>query len=61
MTAMRPDPNSEEAAGTEYGNDTGFAAEATRTGSDEPAATPEEQDPDPAGTTVVEGPGDGAD
>jgi hypothetical protein len=26
----RPDPNSEEAGGSEYGNDTGFAEEATR-------------------------------
>jgi hypothetical protein len=33
----RPDPHSEEAGEPEYGNDTGFATEATR-------------EPDPAGT-----------
>lgn len=32
MTEIRPDPGSDEAgARSEYGNDTGFAAEATRT------------------------------
>ena len=32
MTRMRPDPGSDRAgAGSEYGDDTGFAAEATRT------------------------------
>ncbi len=34
MTEMRPDPDSDLAGGeSEYGDDTGFAAEATRTSS----------------------------
>ena len=58
MTEMRPDPNSDLAGEeSEYGDDTGFAAEATR--------VPGDRDPDPddsAGLTAEDDhPGDGAD
>jgi hypothetical protein len=53
---MRPDPNSDEAgAESEYGNDTGFAAEATR------VDTPETDTGDETPTNTAAGPGDGGD
>lgn len=55
MTEMRPDPDSDEAGTTsEYGNDTGFAAEATQVPAEEP-------DGDTEDATSAEGPGNGAD
>lgn len=66
MTEMRPDADSDEAgAQSEYGNDTGFAAEATRTADPEVnssgdtgglTAEDDEETTSPAG-----GPGDGRD
>jgi hypothetical protein len=66
MTEMRPDAGSDEAGqASEYGNDTGFAAEATRTTSPEVDSSPAEPDgsEDPGGleTTTAAGPGDGGD
>jgi hypothetical protein len=59
VTEMRPDPHSDEAgAESEYGDDTGFAAEATRV--DQAPGT----DADTGGLTTEddeEGPGAGAD
>jgi hypothetical protein len=39
VTDPRPDPHSERAGETEYGNDTGFADAATRQPNDDEAAT----------------------
>jgi hypothetical protein len=51
MTEMRPDPDSDQAGlESEYGDDTGFAAEATRT-----------PDPDDGRPADDQDPGDGAD
>ena len=62
MTEMRPDPDSDLAGEeSEYGDDTGFAAEATRVpGADHDR--PDADRDDPGGLTVEdEHPGDGAD
>lgn len=71
MTAMRPDPDSDQAgAGSEYGDDTGFAAEATRTSSPETTQADTAQDDaaqddtaqdDTPTTGDDEGPGEGGD
>jgi hypothetical protein len=62
VTEMRPDPDSDLAGEeSEYGDDTGFAAEATRVpGADHDR--PDADRDDTAGLTVEdEHPGDGAD
>lgn len=66
MTEMRPDADSNEAgAQSEYGNDTGFAAEATRTADPEGDSAGDtggltaEDDEEP--TSAPGGPGDGGD
>lgn len=73
MTEMRPDADSDEAGReSEYGNDTGFAAEATRTADPAPdgttdGSTTDGDSPDggtdrPETTTMADqGPGDGGD
>ncbi len=62
---MRPDPDSDLAGtGSEYGDDTGFAAEATRTGAPDDAQSAESNAPDEtAGLTTEDddAPGNGAD
>ena len=59
MTGMRPDPDSDLAGeASEYGDDTGFAAEATRT----PAAEDVDSSEDSDGLTAEDDHiGDGAD
>jgi hypothetical protein len=48
MTEMRPDVDSDQAgAESEYGNDTGFAAEATRSADPEVDTTPASDQEDP--------------
>ena len=65
MTAMRPDPNSDEAGlESEYGDDTGFAAEATRTSDPNSGPVEGTAPDDSAGLTAeddAEDPGNGAD
>lgn len=67
MTGMRPDPDSDLAGEeSEYGDDTGFAAEATRVPGadhDRPDADRPDADRDDTGGLTVEDehPGDGAD
>ena len=61
MTEMRPDVNSEAGTTSEYGNDTGFAAEATRSDSPEVDSAPGGDGEDGLETTMADGPGDGAD
>jgi hypothetical protein len=67
VTEMRPDPDSDQAgAESEYGDDTGFAAEATRTSSPDDAQSVESNAPDEtAGLTTEDDnsadPGTGAD
>ena len=66
MTEMRPDPDSDLAGEeSEYGDDTGFAAEATRTmeaGSGSEAGSPEVNTADTGGLTAEDDePGNGAD
>lgn len=53
MTEMRPDVDSDQAgAESEYGNDTGFAAEAVR---------PDDPEVEPTAASDQEDPGTGAD
>ena len=63
MTEMRPDADSDEAGqASEYGNDTGFAAEATRSAApevDSQAGT--DGGETTTTTTTADGPGEGAD
>lgn len=66
MTELRPDADSDEAGRiSEYGNDTGFAAEATRTADPAPDGTTDggtDGETPPERTTMADGgPGDGGD
>jgi hypothetical protein len=64
VTSMRPDPDSDQAgAESEYGDDTGFAAEATRTSSPDSQPVESNAPDETAGLTTEddEEPGNGAD
>ena len=55
MTGMRPDPDSDLAGEeSEYGDDTGFAAEATRTSSPDDAQSVESNAPDDSAGLTAE-------
>jgi hypothetical protein len=64
VTEMRPDPDSDLAGEqSEYGDDTGFAAEATRVPGTDPDTGRDADRDDTAGLTAEDDhhPGDGAD